>query len=131
MEIYISEEAVIANIQSDFQEIYPFLQLAFYQQPHEVGEACCPQEKIPPETPIEDIRIMHTFGWLDVSKHRTAAEIEHDFRHRMGLSVQVLHKSGEMWVQTTKTDYWTLQQLNEEGKLAEQHIFFYPEEPAE
>lgn len=131
MEIYISEEAIIGNIQHDFQEAYPFLRLEFFRQPHEAGQ-CCPQkEKIPSETPIEDIRMMHTFGWLDISRHRTAAEIEHDFRRLMGLSAQVMRKSGEMWVQTTKTDFWTLQQLNEEGQLAEQHIFFYPEEPAE
>jgi hypothetical protein len=131
MEIYISEEAIVANIQSDFQEAYPFLRLEFFQQPHEPGESCSPKQKITPETPIEDIRMMHTFGWLDISRHRTAAEIEYDFRRLMGLSVQVMRKSGDMWVQTTKTDFWTLQQLNEEGKLAHQHIFFYPEEPAE
>jgi hypothetical protein len=74
---------------------------------------------------------MHTFGWIDISKQRTAGELESDFRRHLGLSVQVMRKSGDMWIQTTKTDYWTLHQLNEEGKLAKEHIFFYPEEPAE
>jgi hypothetical protein len=131
MEIYISEEAIIGNIQRDFQELYPFLRLEFYQQPHEIGQSCSAKEKLPAETPIEDIRMMHTFGWIDISRARTAAEIEHDFRHLMGLSVQVMRQSGDMWVQTTTTDFWTLQRLNDEGKLARQHIFFYPEEPAE
>lgn len=131
MEIYISEEATIGAIQSDFREVYPFLQLEFFQQPHETGEHCPPCQKLPADTPIEDIRMMHTFGWLDISKQRSAAEIEYDFRHFMGLSVQVMRRSGDLWVQTTKTDFWTLQQLNEEGRLAEQHIFFYPGEPAE
>lgn len=131
MEIYISEEATIASIQRDFREAYPLLQLAFYQQPHEIGEHCCPQEKIPAEMPIEDIRMMHTFGWIDISKHRTAAEIEQDFRRLFGLNVQVMRRSGDMWVQTTKTDCWTLQRLNDEAKLAQHHIFYYPEEPAE
>jgi len=131
MEIYISEEAIISNIQNDFRQAYPFLKLEFYRQPHEVGERCCAEDKLSPDTPIDDIRMIHTFGWIDISKNRTAAEVEHDFMHQLGLSVQVMRKSGGMWVQTTKTDYWTLQQLNEEGKLAEKSIFFYPEEPAE
>jgi hypothetical protein len=131
MEIYISEEAIIANIQDDFHRNYPFLKLEFYQQPHEEGESCRKEEKLSPDTPIDDIRMIHTFGWINISKHRTAAELEYDFRHNMGLSVQVMRKSGDMWVQTTKTDNWTLNQLNEEGKLAVQHIFFYPEEPVE
>jgi hypothetical protein len=129
MEIYISEEAIISNIQNDFREAYPFLTLEFYRQPHEEGEHCNEMEKLSPDTPIDDIRMMHTFGWIDISKQRSAAEVEYDFRHQLGLSVQVMRKSGAMWVQTTKTDHWTLQQLNEEGKLAEKHIFFYPGEP--
>ncbi|SEW45214.1 hypothetical protein SAMN05428988_5975 [Chitinophaga sp. YR573] len=131
MEIYISEEAIISNIQSDFRKAYPFLNLEFYRQPHEVGERCCAEDKLSPDTPIDDIRMMHTFGWIDISKQRTAAEVEYDFKHQLGLSVQVMRKSGKMWIQTTKTDHWTLQQLSEEAKLAEQSIFFYPGEPAE
>lgn len=131
MEIYISEEAIISNIQSDFRQAYPLLNLEFYRQPHEVGEHCCTKDKLSPDTPIDDIRMMHTFGWIDISKNRTAAEVEQDFMHQLGLSVQVMRKSGEMWVQTTKTDHWTLQRLSEEAKLAEKSIFFYPGEPAE
>ncbi|GAA0550578.1 hypothetical protein [Chitinophaga japonensis] len=131
MEIYISEEAIIAEIQREFQEAYPYLKLEFYRQPHEIGQGSRVEEKIAPDTPIEDIRMMHTFGWVDISHQRTAADLEHDFRHAFGLSVQVLRKSGDLWLETTKTDNWTLAQLNEEGKLAESHIFYYPEEPAE
>jgi len=121
MEIYISEEALISGIQQDFQEAYPFLRLEFFYA----------DSKLPPDTPIEDIRMMHTFGWIDISKHRTAAEVEHDFKHLMGLSVQIMRKCGDLWVQTNKTDFWTLKQLNEEGRLAQHHMFFYPDEPAE
>lgn len=129
MQIYISEDAIIANIQSEFQAAYPFLKLEFYEQPHEAGQPSPVKEKISPDTPIEDIRMIHTFGWIDISHNRTALEVEYDFRHMMDLNVQVLHKSGDLWLETTQTDNWTLGQLNEEGKLAEKHIFFYPEEP--
>jgi hypothetical protein len=121
MEIYISEEAIISNIQQDFQEVYSFLRLEFYNA----------DGKIPCDTPIEDIRMMHTFGWIDISKYRSAAEVEYDFRHLLGLSVQIMRKSGDLWVQTNRTDFWTLSQLNEEGRLARHHMFFYPGEPAE
>ncbi len=131
MQIYISEDALLANIQSDFSEAYPYLKLEFYRQPHEAGEACPASEKLPPETPVDDIRMLHTFGWIDINPGRTALELEYDFRHMLGLNAQVLRKSGELWLETTKTDNWTLRQLNEEGKLADKHIFFYPEEPVE
>lgn len=129
MQIYISEDATIASIQNDFREAYPYLKLEFYQQPHEVAQPSPAWEKISSATPIEDIRMMHTFGWIDISPKRTAMELEHDFRHTMGLNMQVMRKSGELWLETTKTDNWTLGQLNDEGKMADKHIFFYPEEP--
>ncbi|MRG45328.1 hypothetical protein GFS24_09385 [Chitinophaga sp. SYP-B3965] len=131
MEIYISEDATIAGIQLEFRDVYPFLALEFYRQPHEPGEASPPGEKLPPETAIDDIRIMHPFGWVDIDGSRTAAEVEYDFRHIIGLNVQVLRRSGGLWLATTQTDSWTLQQLNESGKRAEKEIFQFPEERVE
>ncbi|HEY8916582.1 MAG TPA: hypothetical protein VIM87_09095 [Chitinophaga sp.] len=129
MEIYISEDATIATLQHEFREAYPYLKLECYRQPHSEGQACAVADKLPPATPIEEIRMMHNFGWLDISHHRTAAAVELDFFRKYGLSVQILRKSGDLWLQTTATDNWTLGQMNEEGKLAEKNIFYYPEEP--
>lgn len=131
MEIYISEDATIATLQHEFREAYPYLKLECYRQPHKEGEASTMADKLPSATPIEEIRMVHNFGWLDISHHRTAAAVEHDFFHKYGLSVQILRKSGDLWLQTTATDNWTLGQMNEEGKLAEKNIFYYPEEPVE
>ena len=129
MEMYISEDATVNCLQEAFREAYPCLKLDFYQQPHEAGKGPVAAMRVPPETPIEDIRMQHNFGWINISHQRTAAELEHDFGHEYGLNAQVLRKSGDLWLETTRTDNRTLQQLNEEGKLAEQCIFYYPEEP--
>lgn len=131
MEIYISEDATIANIQNDFSDAYPSLALEFYRQPHESGEASPGFEKLPPETAIDDIRIMHSFGWINIDGSRTAAELEHDFRHNLGLNVQVLRRSGDLWLETTQTDKWTLQQLNEAGNQSSVEIFQFPDERIE
>jgi hypothetical protein len=49
----------------------------------------------------------------------------------MGLNVQVLRRSGNLWLATTQTDDRTLQQLNESGKQAVKEIFQFPEERIE
>ena len=41
------------------------------------------------------------------------AELENDFSGQFGLQVQVFRKSGEVWLQTTKTDNWTLIEQNQ------------------
>ncbi len=130
MNIYISEEATVRSIQEAFHNAYPCLKIGFYRQPHESGRGSALAMTIPPDTPIEDIRMQHTFGWIDISEQRTAADLEHDFMHTFGLSVQVLRKSGDLWLETTRTDSRTLAQLNERGKLRYKHIFQYPEEPS-
>jgi hypothetical protein len=131
MEIYISEDATVATLQHEFQEAYPYLKLEFYRQPHAAGQPCPAKDKLLPDMPIEDIRMMHTFGWIDISHNRTAAALEEDFSRLYGLNVQIMRKSGDLWLQTTTTDNCTLGQMNEEGKLAEEHIFYYPGEPTE
>lgn len=131
MEIYISEDATIASIQNDFRDVYPSLALEFYRQPHESGEASPAFEKLPPETAIDDIRIMHSFGWINIDSSRTAAALEYDFRHNMGLNVQILRRSGDLWLETTQTDKWTLDQLNEAGNQSSVEIFQFPDERIE
>jgi hypothetical protein len=123
MQIYISEDAIIANIQNDFQRAYPYLRLEFYRQTHEAGRPSFASDRIPVETPIDDIRMLHTFGWIDISPNRTAVELEYDFRHMMGLNVQVLRKSGSLCLETTKTDTWPLARLNEESGQEEQYTY--------
>ncbi|WP_343670676.1 hypothetical protein [Chitinophaga sp.] len=115
MEIYISEEDLLQNIQDKFQEAYPHLRLEFFKHPHEAGEGCPRNERWPLNTPIEDIRMVHSFGWIDISEDRTVAELEKDFYRQIGLSVQVLRKSGLNWLLTTRTDHLTLKIQDEMG----------------
>jgi hypothetical protein len=128
MDIYISEEAVVADIQKKFREFYPNLQLAFFRNPHARG-ACSPKEEmVPPDTPIDKIRMVHGFGWLDISSGRVAAAVEHDFSAIFGLSVQILRKSGNLWLETTSTDSWTLEELNTSGQPAKRQQFRLPDD---
>lgn len=131
MDIYISEEAVVADIQKRFQEFYPNLKLAFYRKPHTKGECSPKEEMVPPDTPIDKIRMIHNFGWLDISYYRLAAAVEHDFSYQFGLSVQIIRRSGDLWLETTTTDSWTLEELNAAGRLVKRQRFQLPDEMAE
>ncbi len=112
MEMYISEEDIWGNIQDKFHEVYPYLKLECYLSPHEHGEGSAGSQKVSRDTPIEDIRLIHSFGWVDIGEHRTVAQVERDFYHDMGLAIQVFRRFRTGWLQTTQTD---------ELSLAEQH----------
>lgn len=127
MQIYISEEAVVRDIQEKFQTMYPYLRLEFFRKPHTKG-TCSPEaEKISSDTPIEKIRMIHSFGWLDISYYRTAAAVEHDFSYLFGLSVQILRKAGNLWLETTITDNWTLEELNNAGRPVKRSRLQFPQ----
>jgi hypothetical protein len=116
MEIYISEEDILRNIQNKFHEVYHYLKLECYLCPHERGEGTANSKKIPGGTPIEEIRLIHSFGWLDIGEHRTVAEVERDFYRDMGLAVQIFRRSRTGWLQTTRTDELSLGEQNLMGK---------------
>ncbi|MGN7819194.1 hypothetical protein HGH92_03275 [Chitinophaga varians] len=129
MQMYISEEAMVADMQDKFQTLYPFLKLEFFSKPHPEGGYSPEEEKIPPETRVEEMGMRRSFGWIDISYYRTAAEVEHDFSHIFGLNAQIFRKAGTLWLETTKTDNWTLEELNNAGRSAKSHTFQLPDAP--
>ena len=128
MQIYISEEAIVGDIEDRFHAMYPYLKLTFFRKPHIKGVYSPEEDKIAPDTPIEKVRMRNGFGWLDISYYRTAAAVEHDFSYLFGLHAQILRKAGTRWLETTATDNWTLEALNDAGRPTKQSTFSLPEE---
>ncbi len=115
MEINIIEDDLIRNIQQEFHSQYPYLKLQFYKNPHQLGEASPKTELLNAALPIAEVTMFHTGGKIDIRPERTVEEVEYDFFHKLGLCVQVMRQSGNIWLTTTDTDHWTLQQQNDNG----------------
>lgn len=111
MKVLITEEYLVRSIQDEFKRRYPHLKLEFFRQPHGLYEGSPRQERLHPDTPIDEVRDLHCAAWIDFGKGITAAELEQQFARLLGLSVQVFRKSGRLWLQTTETDDRTLGEL--------------------
>lgn len=118
MQLSITADDLIGNIQSGFHQQYPFLRLSFYRNPHDPGRASPRQERLPASMPIDDIRMFHREGPINISPDRVVAELEHEFFIRFGLCVQVEHRSGGQWLETTVTDSATLAELSEKAAMS-------------
>jgi len=116
MEIKIIEDDIIRNIEQEFRKQYAYLKLQFYKNPHGEGEPSPVKERLNAALPIEEVTMFHTAGKINTSPGRTVAQVEHDFYHFLGLCVQILRQSGDLWIETTGTDQWTLQQQNDKGR---------------
>lgn len=115
MKIFVTEEFIVRGIQDEFHFRYPHLKLEFYKNPHGLFEGCPPKEKLAPDTPIDDIRNIHSSAWIDIGELVTVAEVEHQFALLLGLSAQVFRRSGNLWLETTAMDGSTLGELEALG----------------
>ena len=57
----------------------------------------------------------------EVKEDMKVSDFEKMFHDKFGLNVQVFRKSGNLWMQTTSTDHWTLAEQNRKGGSSELH----------
>lgn len=65
---------------------------------------------------IDDARRQRNSGEIFLSDELTVAGLEKLFVETYGLNAQVFRKSGNVWLETTMTDNWTLKQQNDHGR---------------
>ncbi|HVX27352.1 MAG TPA: hypothetical protein VHB70_13470, partial [Parafilimonas sp.] len=58
---------------------------------------------------------------IDISNEVTVAELENQFGD-IGLIAEVFRKSGNVWIESSLTDNWTLQQQNNEAEEISRHF---------
>ncbi len=116
MKLEINADRLIKEIQQDFNQAFPYLKIEFFNKPHGFQQPSNGKRNIAPATKIESIGKDDLRGNVEVSEDMTVAELEQNLRKQFGLSIQVFRKSGNIWLETTMTDNWTLRQQNEHGR---------------
>ena len=114
MLLNINQNKAISDVQKDFNLAYPFLKIDFYKLSD------------PKRGPASRTHLINTLsiknaglttqGNLEISDALTVGQLEKTFREQFGLYVQVSRKSGNLWLETTISDNWTLKQQNDHGK---------------
>jgi hypothetical protein len=116
MILTIKDDRKISEVQESFNTSFPYLKLEFFKKMHGVKELSPLKGMIDSDKTIGQIRTIHSDGFITVTPKMTVAELEQEFGRIFGLSAQVFRKSGKMWIETTVTDKWTLEQQNSEGE---------------
>jgi hypothetical protein len=116
MILTIKDDRKISEVQESFNTSFPYLKLEFFKKMHGVKELSPLKGMIDSDRTIGQIRTIHSDGFITVTPKMTVAELEQEFGRIFGLSAQVFRKSGKMWIETTVTDKWTLEQQNSEGE---------------
>lgn len=115
MTINISGSRHLNEVQKDFNDYFPYLKIEFFKKNHGVEKASPAQKVIPHSSTIGEARTSKEEGYFELWPEMTVAELEQSFWSKYGLSIQVFRKSGNLWLETTMTDKWTLSQQNNHG----------------
>jgi hypothetical protein len=112
----ISDRKKLKDIQQEFNEKFPYLKLEFYEGKHQSGMPSPPGNQLDPELTLGQARKLHSEGDLSIDGHLKVATLEDRFWEVYGLNVQVFRLSGNLWLQTSTTDQWTLTEQNRKGE---------------
>ena len=117
MYLEINGERLISDIQQDFGAVYPFLKIEFFRN-GKIRRDRYPVNKLIPATqPVKTAwHYKQEKGQLTLSDAMTVTDFENALMDQFGLSAQVFRRSGNIWLETTITDYWTLKQQNDHGR---------------
>lgn len=115
MRLTIGGDTRLSSLQSDFNNYFPYLKIEFFKIPHRIGEALAKNLIYDKNKMVRDCRLMKSEGVLEFSNSITVSDFEDKFQKEFGLSVQVFRRSGNVWLETSATDSWTLEQQNSEG----------------
>lgn len=111
----INDRRKIETIQKEFHLNFPYLKLEFFSRQHKPGTGSPRKQKLNEKT-LGECRTIHKKGNIFISPAMTVNDLEQAFSSMYGLNVQVFRKSGKVWLETTATDAWTLEEQNRQGE---------------
>ena len=116
MKITIRGNRTISELQQDFNSIFPFLNLEFFDLPANqfVNHVSSGQEQ--PNLWLKDIREKNEDGELVIHQHMTVMQLENILSDEFGLHAKVFVKQGDRWIRSSLNGYWMLHHKNEEGR---------------
>lgn len=116
MKIAISDNKKIVTIQEEFNTAFPYLKLEFFSKPHRTNMGSAKKLIKSNNVTLGECRGVHKKGEIKITPSMTVSDLEQRFYELYGLGVQVFRQSGKVWLETTVTDGWTLEEQNSQGE---------------
>jgi hypothetical protein len=116
MNLHIAPNRLISDLQKDFNKAFPFLKLEFFQNRNQQLPAFTFQQILTHNNRIAEGQTAITDGDIEVKPDMKVKDLEKIFKDQFSLAAQVFRRSGNLWLETTMTDNWTLRQQNEHGR---------------
>ncbi len=116
MKITINDNRKIHAIQEEFHEAFPYLKIQFLAKSNKTGGPASKKVIKQSSKTLGECRTIHESGNISISPYMSVADLEQAFSDVYGLGTQVFRKSGKVWLETTVTEGWTLEEQNRQGE---------------
>ena len=116
MHLRIAPNRLISDLQKEFNNAFPFLRIEFFQNRNQQLPAFTFQQMLPKNKRVVEGHSAITDGDIEIGPNMKVKDLEKIFKDQFSIAVQVFRRSGNLWLETTMTDEWTLGQQNEHGR---------------
>ena len=106
----------IKELQEKFSHMYPFLKINFFKNEHDSKKYSSQSAEFSPDVRMNAINNNFSEGELEIDDTTTVNGLESKLFEQFGLSGQVSRKSGNLWLETSLTNHWTLHEQNDQGR---------------
>lgn len=114
MDIRIAPELKLQSVQEQFQKRFPFLRIEFFKG--KPGSNVTPANRLDASKTFAESGIGKVSGQLHITGLTTVRELERRIMEEFGIHAEVFRKSGKIWLRTSATDSWTLDEQNTEAR---------------
>jgi hypothetical protein len=116
MKVLINDRRKIFAIQEEFNAMFPYLKLEFFAKPNRSGGATATKLVKHNSKTLGECRTVHNTGKITITPFMRVSDLEHYFSDVYGLGAVIFRQSGKVWLETTVTDHWTLEEQNRQGE---------------
>jgi bifunctional pyridoxal-dependent enzyme with beta-cystathionase and maltose regulon repressor activities len=112
MVININQNTSIQEIIDAFKSRFPGLKIEFFIDENHDNKAAAKEMIKNRQNKLSNFVTTAIKVNFEIHGNETISEFENKFKNTFGLMVQVFHKRSNVWILTTNTDYYTLDNLN-------------------
>jgi hypothetical protein len=115
----MDRQDLIKELQEEFNRTYPFLKIEFSKRKglsQEEKRSAANGGLSPEGKNIHSAAQKLLWDEFGLSDDMKVSELETVLQYQFGLPVQILRKSGNLWIETRMTRHWTLRQQNDHGE---------------
>jgi len=116
MKIIIDNNSTLFEIQEEFTKMFPFLKIEFFLKTFVLTTISSYKLLKINSKIIGDYHKHDEKSNIIITPQMTVSNLEKCFNNEYGISVKVYRNSWRVWLETTLTDGWTLEEQNRQGE---------------